>query len=259
MEIRGRTFLVCGGASGLGEAVVRRLAAEGAAVVAADLNAEAGEALATELQSAGLPIHFAPADVTDQAQVASAIGVAQRATGALHGAVNCAGIAAAQRVVDKQGTPHALELFARVVLVNLVGSFNVARLAAAALAVNAPNADGERGVLILTASIAAWDGQVGQAAYAASKAGVAGMTLPLARDLAALGIRAVTIAPGTFDTPLLAALPSAAREHLGALTPFPPRLGRPDEFAALVEHVILNPMLNGEVIRLDGALRMPPR
>lgn len=258
MEIRGCTFLITGGASGLGAATARRLAAAGAAVIVADLNRASGEALVAELQAAGAQAWFTVADVTSEAQVQEAVDLARTATGALHGAIQCAGIAAAQRTVGKQG-PHALDLFARVVQVNLVGTFNVARLAAAALAQNEANAAGERGVLLLTASIAAWDGQVGQAAYAASKAGVAGLVLPLARDLAPLGIRAVGIAPGLFDTPLLGTLPEAVRTQLGQQAPFPPRLGHPDEFAALAAHIISNPMLNGEVIRLDGALRMPPR
>ena len=258
MELRGRTFLIAGGASGLGAATARRLTSEGAGVVIADLNRSAGEALAAGLRTSGAVAHFALTDITDEAQVQAALDLARNAGGRLGGAIQCAGIAAAQRTLGKQG-PHLLDLFSRVVQVNLVGSFNVARLAAAALAQNEPNADGERGVILLTASIAAWDGQIGQAAYAASKAGVAGLVLPMARDLASLGIRVVGIAPGLFDTPLLAGLPEAVRVQLGQQAPFPPRLGRPEEFAALAAHILGNQMLNGEVIRLDGALRMPPK
>ncbi|MGL4650413.1 MAG: SDR family NAD(P)-dependent oxidoreductase [Caldilineaceae bacterium] len=258
MELRGRTFLVAGGASGLGAATARHLATLGAGVVLADLNRAAGEALAADLRSSGAQARFALTDVTDEAQVQAALDLAYGAGGQLGGAIHCAGIAAAQRTLGKQA-PHPLDLFARVVQVNLVGSFNVARLAAAALAQNEPNAEGERGVIVLTASIAAWDGQIGQAAYAASKAGVAGMVLPMARDLANLGIRVMGVAPGLFDTPLLAGLPEPVRAQLGQQAPFPPRLGRPEEFAALVAHIMGNCMLNGEVIRLDGALRMPPK
>lgn len=254
MRIEGHVFLVAGGGSGLGEATARRLAAAGGRVLVADLNIEQGRRVA---ESLGAQARFAPTDVTDEAGVAAAVAMAQE-LGPLAGAVNCAGILLGMRMLGKEG-PHDLAAFERVIRVNLVGTFNVVRLAAAALAKNEPNPDGERGVIVNTSSVAAFDGQIGQAAYAASKAAVAGLTLPLARDLARHGIRVVAIAPGIFDTPMMQALPEAARQSLGAQVPFPPRLGRPDEFAALVEHIIENPMLNGEVIRLDGALRMGPR
>ena len=255
MQIGGSTFLIGGGGSGLGAACARRLHTAGANVVIADLNPATGAALAAEL---GARSRFVPADVTDETAVAAAVEMAQTAFGGLQGAINCAGIAIAEKVIGKEG-PHALAAFARVVQVNLVGTFNVARLAAAAMAGGTPNAEGERGVIINTASVAAFEGQIGQAAYAASKGGVAALTLPLARELARYGIRVVTIAPGIFDTPMLAGLPEPARQSLGAQVPFPSRLGRPDEYAALVQHIVENPMLNGEVIRLDGALRMAPR
>ncbi len=230
------------------------LAAAGANVVIADLNAEKGEALAGELGAS-----FVEADVTDESAVSAAI---ERAAGAgddgLRVSVCCAGIGWAERVAHKGG-PHNLELFSNVVKVNLIGTFNVLRLAAAAMSENEPDAEGERGVCINTASIAAFDGQIGQIAYAASKGGIVGMTLPAARDMASRGVRVVTIAPGLFDTPLLAALPEEARTALGAGIPYPSRLGRPEEYAQLVEQIVANPMLNGETIRLDGALRMPPK
>jgi NAD(P)-dependent dehydrogenase (short-subunit alcohol dehydrogenase family) len=254
MRMEGIGALVAGGASGLGAATARALAATGANVVIADLDAEKGGALAAEL-GAG----FAEADVTDEAAVSAAV---EKAAGAgedgLRVSVCCAGIGRAERVAHKRG-PHDLELFAKVVKVNLIGSFNVLRLAAAAMSGNEPDAEGQRGVCVNTASIAAFDGQIGQIAYAASKGGIVGMTLPAARDMASRGVRVVTIAPGLFDTPLLAALPEEARESLGAGIPFPSRLGRPEEYARLVEQIVANPMLNGETIRLDGALRMPPR
>jgi NAD(P)-dependent dehydrogenase (short-subunit alcohol dehydrogenase family) len=246
--------LVAGGASGLGEATARALAAGGASVVIADLNAEKGKALADELGAV-----FVEADVTDEAAVSAAV---ERAAGAgedgLRVSVCCAGIGWAERVAHKGG-PHNLELFSNVVKVNLIGTFNLLRLAAAAMSENEPNEEGERGVCVNTASIAAFDGQIGQIAYAASKGGIVGMTLPAARDMASRGVRVVTIAPGLFDTPLLAALPEEARHSLGAGIPFPSRLGRPEEYAQLVEQIVANPMLNGETIRLDGALRMPPK
>lgn len=255
MDIRDRVFLVTGGSSGLGAAAAARLVQVGARVLLADVNEEAGPVTAEHL---GAAASFQHTDVTEPDSVQQAIAAARRRFDGLHGVVNCAGIVVARKTLGKHG-PHDLETFARVVQVNLIGTFNVIRLAAAAIAENPPADTGERGVIVNTASIAAFDGQVGQAAYAASKGGVVGMTLPVARDLARIGIRVMTIAPGIFDTPMMARLPEAARESLGEQVPFPPRLGRPDEFAALVAHIIENPMLNGEVIRLDGALRMGPR
>jgi NAD(P)-dependent dehydrogenase (short-subunit alcohol dehydrogenase family) len=252
VQIAGRTFLVTGGASGLGAATARKLAMAGGNVVICDTGAEQGKKLAAEL---GQRASFFITDVTDESQVAKAVAAACEKLGALHGAVSCAGIAPGERVLGKNG-PHRLDTFRRVVEINLVGTFNVLRLAAQAMESNAPDAEGERGVIINTASIAAFDGQVGQVAYSASKAGVAGLTLPAARELARFGIRVMTIAPGIFETPMVAAFTPELRQALAAQIPFPPRLGKPDEFAALVEHIIVNPMLNGEVIRLDGALRM---
>jgi len=255
MQIQGCTFLVSGGSSGLGAACVRRLAALQANVVIADINQEVGQALADELGGA---VAFAHMNVAEEANVLSAVAVAIERFGHLHGAINCAGVAIAQKVLGKDG-PHVLSAFAKVIAVNLTGSFNVIRLAAAAMVQNEPNEDGERGIIINTASVAAFDGQIGQAAYSASKGGIVGMTLPIARELARSGIRVMTIAPGIFDTPMLAGLPEAARLSLGQQVPFPSRLGRPDEYAALAQHIIENPMLNGEVIRLDGAIRMAPK
>ena len=255
MQIADRVALVTGGASGLGAATVRRLAALGAAVLIADMNHEAGAALAQEL---GGRAQFVATDVTDGAAMAQAVDAAVARSGGLHILVCCAGIATAEKVLGKTG-PLELERFARVVQVNLIGTFNALRLAADRMAQNEPNTEGERGVIITTASIAAFEGQIGQAAYAASKAGVVGLTLPAARELARYGIRVVSIAPGIFDTPMLAALPEPARLSLGQQVPFPPRLGHPEEYAALVQHIIENPMLNGTTIRLDGALRMAPR
>jgi 3-hydroxyacyl-CoA dehydrogenase/3-hydroxy-2-methylbutyryl-CoA dehydrogenase len=230
------------------------LAAAGANVVIADLNAEKGETLARELGAS-----FVEADVTDEGAVSAAVGRAAEAGGdGLRVSVCCAGIGWAERVAHKGG-PHNFELFANVVKVNLIGTFNVLRLAAAAMSLNEPDGEGERGLCVNTASIAAYDGQIGQIAYAASKGGIVGMTLPAARDMASRRVRVVTIAPGLFDTPLLAALPEEARQSLGAGIPFPSRLGRPEEYAQLVEQIVANPMLNGETIRLDGALRMPPK
>ncbi len=248
MEARGRTFLVTGGGSGLGAATARMLEGRGANVVVADLRGE----------GAGPNARFVRSDVTDEGSVKGAIDVALEIFGALHGAINCAGIASAEKVLGREG-PHSLESFSKVVEVNLVGTFNVVRLAAEAMARNEPTEGGERGVIVNTASVAAFDGQIGQVAYAASKGGVAAMTLPVARELARHGIRVVAIAPGIFDTPMLAGLPEAARESLGKQMPFPSRLGRPEEFAALVRHIIENEMLNGEVIRLDAAIRLAPR
>jgi NAD(P)-dependent dehydrogenase (short-subunit alcohol dehydrogenase family) len=248
METRGRVFLVTGGGSGLGAATARMLEGEGANVVVADLIGE----------GTGPNARFVETDVTDEGSVQGAIDAALQNFGALHGAINCAGKASAEKVLGREG-PHSLESFSKVVEVNLVGTFNVIRLAAEAMAKNEPTEGGERGVIVNTASVAAFDGQIGQVAYAASKGGVAAMTLPVARELARHGIRVVAIAPGIFDTPMLAGLPKAARESLGEQMPFPSRLGRPEEFAALVHHIIENEMLNGEVIRLDAAIRLAPR
>jgi len=255
MEIDSAGALVSGGASGLGEATVRRLHAAGAHVVIADLNREKGEALAAEL---GERAGFHELNVTDPDAVEAAVAVAAAAPRGLRIAVGCAGIGWAQRVTGKQG-PHPLDLFKNVVEVNLVGMFNLMRLATTAMNGNDADAGGERGLFVSTASVAAFDGQIGQIAYSASKAGIVGMTLPAARDLASRGIRVMAIAPGLFDTPLLAALPEPARQALGESIPFPSRLGRPEEFADLVAAIAGNPMLNGETIRLDGAIRMPPK
>jgi NAD(P)-dependent dehydrogenase (short-subunit alcohol dehydrogenase family) len=257
LQIEGRVFLISGGASGLGAATARLLAEGGARVLLFDLNESAGNALADEIGEAS---RFVAGDVADETQVRAAVGAARDAFGRLDGAVSCAGIGAAMKTVSK-GKAHPLEAFAGVVRVNLVGTFNVIRLVAEAIVASSEpeGADDERGVLVNTASIAAFDGQIGQAAYAASKGGIVGMTLPIARDLARSGIRVVTIAPGLFDTPLLAGLPREARESLERQIPFPSRLGRGEEYALLVRHIIENPMLNGEVIRLDGAIRMAPR
>jgi 3-hydroxyacyl-CoA dehydrogenase / 3-hydroxy-2-methylbutyryl-CoA dehydrogenase len=255
MQIEGKSALVVGGASGLGAATARRLHADGASVVIADLNAEKGKALADEL---GERATFVEANVTDSKQVQAVVDAAAGPDGGLRISVCCAGIGWAQRTVSKQGA-HDLEIFSNVVQVNLIGTFNALRLAATAMAGNEPDAEGERGVCVNTASIAAFDGQIGQVAYSASKGGIVGLTLPAARDLAGRGVRVTTIAPGLFDTPLLAALPAAQRDALGAGIPFPSRLGRPEEYASLVAEIVANPMLNGETIRLDGALRMPPK
>jgi NAD(P)-dependent dehydrogenase (short-subunit alcohol dehydrogenase family) len=249
MRIEGAGALVVGGASGLGEAVARRLHAGGARVTVADLNAESGQGVADDL---GVP--FIRCDVTNGGQVQSAVD----AVDDLRISVCSAGVGWAEKTAGKRGA-HSFEPFHNVVQINLVGTFNVLRLAAAAMLANAPDSEGERGVCINTASIAAYDGQIGQIAYSASKGGIVGMTLPAARDLAGSGIRVMTIAPGLFDTPLLAGLPEDARAALGEQVPHPHRLGRPDEYAELAAHIVENPMLNGEVIRLDGALRMPPR
>lgn len=252
MKTNGRTFLVTGGGSGLGAAAARALAAAGARVVIADLNAPAGEQVARSL---GENAAFVATDVTDEAQVSAAVHCAVSRFKGLHGAVSCAGAAIAERILGKCG-PHRLDTFNRSLAVNLSGTFNVMRLAAQAMEKNTPDAGGERGVLINTASIAAFEGQVGQAAYSAAKAGIVGLTLPAARELARIGIRVVAIAPGLFDTPMMAGMSTEVRASLGSQVPFPARLGNPDEYAALVLHIIGNPMLNGEVIRLDGALRM---
>ncbi len=255
MELKGKTILVSGGASGLGEACVRRFTAYGGRVVVADLSAEQGTALAKEL---GDSVCFTKTDVTSEADVHAAVLAARDAFGGLHVAVNCAGIVIGERTVGKNG-PHALAAFEKVIKVNLIGTFNVIRLAAAAMAENELNGDGERGVIINTASVAAYDGQIGQAAYSASKGGVVGLTLPVARDLSRLGIRVVTIAPGIMDTPMMAGMSDEVRDSLGKQVPFPPRLGCPAEYAQLAQAIIENAYLNGETIRLDGALRMGPK
>jgi NAD(P)-dependent dehydrogenase (short-subunit alcohol dehydrogenase family) len=255
MQIADSVALVTGGASGLGEATVRLLAGAGGRVMILDRPGSAGEALVAELGDA---VAFSPADVTDETQVAAAVTRTVERFGAIHVAVNCAGVGVAMRTITREG-PHPLDLFTKVLQVNLIGTFNVIRLAAAQMARNTPNAEGERGVIVNTASVAAYDGQIGQAAYSASKGGVVGMTLPIARDLAGVGIRVLTIAPGTFDTPMLATAPEPLRQALAAQIPFPSRLGRPSEYAALVRHILENVMLNGETIRLDGAIRMAPK
>ena len=254
MEVSGKTFAVTGGSSGLGAACVRALHAAGANAVILDIG-EHGATLASEL---GNSVRFAKTDVTDEEQVVAAIGVATGTFGALHGAINCAGVATAERAVGKEG-PQPLAHFAKVISVNLIGTFNVVRLAAAEMMKRPVEPGEDRGVIVCTASVAAFDGQIGQVAYASSKGGVVGMTLPLAREFAQSQIRVCSIAPGIFDTPMLAGLPEAARESLGKQTPFPARLGNPREYAALALHVIQNQMLNGEVIRLDGAIRLAPR
>ncbi len=251
MELNGRTFIVTGGASGLGAACVAEFARAGANVVICDVS-ERGAALA------GDRVRFALTDVTDEAQVRAAVRMARDEFGALHGLVNCAGVATAERAIGREG-PQPLERFAGVVEVNLIGTFNVIRLAAAEMLEREVGAGEDRGVIVCTASVAAYDGQIGQAAYAASKGGVVALVLPLAREFAQHQIRVIGIAPGIFDTPMLAGLPEAARESLGRQTPFPARLGRPQEYAALARHVVENQMLNGEVIRLDGAIRLAPR
>ncbi|MBI4515935.1 MAG: 3-hydroxyacyl-CoA dehydrogenase [Deltaproteobacteria bacterium] len=255
MKIEGSVAIVTGGASGLGEATVRTLVANGGRVAIMDRPQSTGAQLAAEL---GKSVIFAAADVTSAAEVSAALEKTLAAFGTIHITINCAGTGAAMKTVSKSG-PMPLEVFSKVIEINLIGTFNVLRLAAVQMAKNQPNDEGERGVIINTASVAAFDGQIGQAAYSASKGGVVGMTLPIARDLASVGIRCVTIAPGTFDTPMLAMLPEPARQALAAQIPFPSRLGRPAEFAALARHIVENAMINGETIRLDGALRMPPR
>jgi NAD(P)-dependent dehydrogenase (short-subunit alcohol dehydrogenase family) len=253
MEISGASAIVFGGASGLGEATVRRLAGAGANVVIADLAEDRARALADEVHGQAITT-----DVTDPASVEAAVALAAGADGGLRVSVVCAGLGNPGKLIGREG-PTPLEEFAKVINVNLLGTINALRVAAGAMVQNSPDAGGERGLCINTASIAAYDGQIGQVAYAASKGGVVGLTLPVARELASKGVRVVTIAPGLFSTPMLAGLPQAAQDSLGASVPFPPRLGDPDEYAALVEHIASNTMLNGEVIRLDGALRMAPR
>lgn len=255
MEIAGKVAVISGGASGLGAATARMIVEAGGHVVILDVNDKAGAELASEL---GHRSRFVRTDASDSAQVEHAVDFATKTFGELHICVNCAGIADAERIITRDG-PADLDRFSKVIRVNLIGTFNVVRHAAWVIARNAPNPEGERGVIINTASVAAFDGQVGQAAYSASKGGIAAMTLPLARDLAGVGIRVMTIAPGIFDTPLLAAFPADVKASLAAMVPFPKRLGKPAEYALLVQQIIENPMLNGEVIRLDGAIRMAPR
>jgi NAD(P)-dependent dehydrogenase (short-subunit alcohol dehydrogenase family) len=255
MTIQHNTFIVTGGASGLGLATAKMIVEQGGNAVLLDINATAGQEAETQL---GPNARFVQTDVTSEESVQNAILLAQNTFGQLRGAINCAGIGPAERVIGRNG-PHSLASFSKTIAVNLIGSFNVIRLTANALQTSEPDASGERGVLILTASVAAFDGQIGQAGYAASKGGIVGMTLPIARELARFGIRVMTIAPGLFETPLLAGLPEEARLSLGQQVPFPARLGQPHEYAALARHIIENQMLNGEVIRLDGAIRMAAR
>ncbi|HYQ03907.1 MAG TPA: 3-hydroxyacyl-CoA dehydrogenase [Polyangiaceae bacterium] len=255
MQLNTSTFIVTGGSSGLGAATARHFHALGARVVIADVNVELGQRLADEL---GGSAAYCKTDVTSESEAGATVALARERFGALHGLVNCAGIGPAERVNGKKG-PHRLESFSQIIQINLIGAFNMIRLATAAMAANAPNSGGERGVIINTASVAVWDGQIGQAAYAASKGGVVAMTLPIARELASFGIRVCTIAPGIFQTPMLAGLPAEVQESLGKSVPFPSRLGRPEEYAALAQQIVENEMLNGESIRLDGALRMAPR
>ena len=252
MQIQERVFIVTGSGSGLGAATARRLVAAGARVLLADLNSETGAVQAAEL---GPNARFQQTDVADAASAEAAVAACASAFGAPSGLVNCAGVAPSEKVVGREG-PHKLESFARTVQINLIGSFNMLRLTAAAMAKSSPDADGERGVIVNTASVAAFDGQIGQAGYAASKGGVVAMTLPIARELARHGIRVMTIAPGIMETPMIKAMPTEVQDALGRMVPFPARLGRPDEFARLVAHIIDNTYLNGEVIRLDGAIRM---
>ncbi len=253
VEYNNKTFLVTGGASGLGGASADMLCAKGANVVLIDINQEAGD---TKAEFLGAHARFCKADVSSEAGVQAAVDMAVSEFGGLHGAINCAGIVPVAKMLNREGQPHDLGLFTKGITVNLVGTFNVNRLALAVMVNNEPNEGGERGVIINTASIAAFDGQVGQISYAASKGGIVAMTLPLAREMARFGIRVMTLAPGIFDTPMMASLPQAARESLGAQVPFPSRLGKPEEYASLVSQIIENPMLNGEVIRLDGSIRM---
>lgn len=255
MKLNQVRAVITGGASGLGHAVAARLVGAGAQVTLLDVNQAAGEAAAAEL---GQAAHFQVADVSNEAAVDTAIQAAVARMGGINLAVNCAGVAWARRTVNKEG-PMPGDFFRKVIEINLIGTLLVAKAAAAAMQRNEPNEDGERGVIVMTASVAAFDGQIGQVAYSASKAGVVGMTLPMARDLAAAGIRVMTIAPGIFKTPMMAAMPQETQDSLGRQVPFPPRLGRPDEYAALVAHICENPMLNGECIRLDGAIRMGPK
>jgi NAD(P)-dependent dehydrogenase (short-subunit alcohol dehydrogenase family) len=255
MQIRDHVFLVTGAASGLGAATAQMVVKEGGRVLAADLNRAAGEAMVAELGGAA---HFAAIDVTSEADAQAAVELALTSFGHLHALINCAGIAPAERILGREG-PHRLEIFSKVVSINLIGTFNMMRLAADAMAKEDPGEEGERGVIVNTASVAAFEGQIGQAAYAASKGGVAALTLPAARELARHGIRVVTIAPGVFATPMMAGFTEEVQQALGKSVPFPSRLGRPEEYAALVRQICENQMLNGETIRLDGALRMAPK
>ncbi len=252
MQLKDKVFVVTGGGSGLGAATARGLVEAGARVLLADVNQAAGEALAAEL---GAAAKFVETDVTNEASAINAIQTAVSALGGIHGLVNCAGVAPAEKVVGKEG-PHRLESFAKVININLVGTFNMLRLAAAEMQKNAPDANGERGVIINTASVAAYEGQLGQAAYAASKGGIVALTLPVARELARSGIRCMTIAPGIMETPMLLGMPPEVQDSLNKMVPFPVRMGKPAEYAALVRHIAENAYLNGEVIRLDGAIRM---
>lgn len=252
MHIANKNFIVSGAASGLGAATAEMLIEAGAQVMLVDLNAEA---VAAKAQALGPKARYAVADISQEAAAKAAVDAAVEAFGSLHGLVNCAGVVGAEKILGKHG-PHGLDSFSRVININLVGSFNLLRLVAAAMAETEAGAEGERGVIINTASIAAYDGQIGQAAYAASKGAIASLTLPAARELARFGIRVMTIAPGIFETPMMAGMPQEVRDSLAAGVPYPPRLGRPQEYAALARHIIENSMLNGEVIRLDGALRM---
>lgn len=256
MNLKDKVFLITGGASGLGRACAERFVAQGARVVILDYNEESGHNAAKEL---GTSARFSKANVASETEVQKSVDLALADFGTLHGAICCAGIGIAEKIINKEGKPHGLANFTKTIEVNLIGSFNVIRLAAAAIAPRAPDPGGERGVFITTASIAAFEGQWGQSAYAASKGGIVAMTLPMARELAPLGMRVMTIAPGIFDTPMLAGLPENVRASLGQQVPFPSRLGEPAEFAALAQHIVENSMLNGTVIRLDGALRMGPR
>jgi len=255
MKINGSTFVVTGGSSGLGAATVETILADGGNAVIADVNRNAGDALAKRL---GKQVRFIETDVAREDHAQAAVRLALDAFGGLHGLINCAGIGLGEKTVGKEG-PHGLASFGRVISINLIGTFNMIRIAADAMSKQQPNAAGERGVIVNTASVAAFDGQIGQAAYSASKAGIVGMTLPIARDLARSGIRVMTIAPGIFETPMLAGLPREVQDSLGKQVPFPSRLGRPSEYAALVKHIVENEMLNGETIRLDGAIRMAPK
>ena len=255
MQIKDSVFIVTGGASGLGAATARMLVDGGGKVLLADLQEEKGMALAKELERS---VRFARTDVTDEASGKSAIAAATQAFGKLDGLINCAGVVHGERILGKEGV-HALSSFARVMSINVIGSFNMTRLAAEQMAKNAANAAGERGVIVYTSSVAAFDGQIGQPAYSASKAAVVGMTLPVARELARVGIRVMTIAPGIFETPMMGQIPPEYADSLGKMVPFPPRLGRPGEFASLVREIIGNEYLNGEVIRLDGSIRMAPK